>query len=802
MRKYHLLLSLLLLAVWTPRLGAEETEIPGIGLVKPWKKIKDDIKSAGPLAADPQGNVYFADNAAKKIYLLNAQGDSSEFFELGEKCSGLAFDPRGRIIACLPEMKQVVAINVETKKKKILAAKADGKELQQPQDVVVDSAGGVYFSDPPAKTVYYISSDGKVHSVVGNLSSPGALLLSPNAGTLYVQLVKSPLVMEYALNTDLPGTLDEKKGKGKVFCTLKPTKEGEIENGLELTADRKGNLFILTSTRIQVFDPKGKNLGMVPLPELSEAAQKSVSDVVFGGNKKSTLFLTAGSSLYAAETYEPFDPYPLILLGLGILCIFVMIIKLRLNAFLALIIAALIVGFLSPRMLLATTATGGLPLLDLVRVPLEVGKAFGELMGKIGLPIAFATIIGKAMMDSGAADRIVRFFTDLFGQRFAPLALLASGFILSIPVFFDNVFLLLVPLARAMYVRTGKNYLLYVTAIGAGGAVTHSLVPPTPGPIVMSEILNVDLGFTIMMGILIGTPLALVGFSYATFANKQWPVTMRETASTSLAELEERSRLETSQLPSLAVSFLPILLPVLFITSRTVFDPLAKANPDLNAGFTIGDMLVKPAALLEFVGQPAIALLVSALVSMLIVARHKRLTRSQMGKFTALALDDAGMILLITSAGGAFAAMLENVGVGDTLKTLSDKGDISTLVLAWGLAVLFKIAQGSGTVAMITSARITFGILKAKLEEHAPGQAITADLMAQYLGYHPVYLVMAIGCGSKIASWMNDSGFWVVSRMGGLTELETFKSWTMALIVMGLCGLPLVLLLSWLLPLV
>ena len=555
---------------------------------------------------------------------------------------------------------------------------------------------------------------------------------------------------------------------------------------------------------------------------------------------------------------KKFDYYPLILLAVGILFIFFMILVLKVNAFIALIGAALVIGLLSPQVLLSTSDT-----YKFVNAPALVANGFGVTMGKIGLAIAFATIIGKSMMDSGAADKVVRFFTNLFGERYAPFALLASGYILSIPVFFDTVFLLLIPLAKALRIRTGKNYLLYVTAIGAGGAITHGLVPPTPGPIAMSETLKVDLGITIVVGFCVGLPMAMVGFAYANWINAKMPVPLREAGSVSLDELEERSKLEDKQLPSLFVSLLPILLPVLFITSGTIYSAVAQNIPQkafsvkskgivkelderkvptsIREGFsketetplsekakvaledkgkdwkiteddnhyllkadkstiTVYDSYYPPKnAALEFFSNPVIALLISAVVSLLIVVRQKKMTRKETGSFMGLALEDAGMILLITSAGGAFGGMLQAVGIGDSLEQLSSMFGIPLLLLAWGLAALFKIAQGSGTVSMITSAGIMLGILASKCGVDA--NDLTVSGMVDELGYHPVYLIMAIGSGSKIGSWMNDSGFWVVGRMGGLTEGETFKSWTITLIVMGVFGLPLVWILTKVLPL-
>jgi GntP family gluconate:H+ symporter len=534
-----------------------------------------------------------------------------------------------------------------------------------------------------------------------------------------------------------------------------------------------------------------------------------------------------------------FDPYPLFLLVLGIGTIFVLIIVVRLNAFLALIGAALLVGLLSPRVVVQTAEMDayeklarpltdalnardvskvpdkvadlapkalalsrgerppGTPRLALVNAPKLVAYAFGELMGKIGLVIAFASIVGKALMESGAADRIVRSFVRVFGPRFGGLALLSSGFVLSIPVFFDTVFLLLVPLAKALRLRTGKDYLLYVTAIGAGGAITHSLVPPTPGPIGMAEILNVDLGLVIVVGILVGAPLSLVGYAYAWWVNQRSPVPLRQVGSVSLEELERTANRPDQELPSLAASLLPILLPVLFITAATVHTAMIRSYPAADLAVEISGVKASLNGALEFLGNPTLALLVSAIAAMVLVARQKKLDRYRLAAFTAGALEEAAMILLITSAGGAFGFMLRAVGMGESLQALTPTqgGGVTVLLLAWGIAVLFKIAQGSGTVSMITTAGIIMPIVAAGMES-------TGLSMAAYLGYHPVYLVMAIGCGSKVGSWMNDSGFWVVCKMGGLTEEETLKSWTMTLVVMGLAGIVLLLLLTQVLPLV
>lgn len=530
--------------------------------------------------------------------------------------------------------------------------------------------------------------------------------------------------------------------------------------------------------------------------------------------------------------------YPLILLGIGIAWIVLLIVRFRINALIALISAALLIGLLSPRVVLQTSEMDLLEMLSrnvsdrvggrdasaakdqlekdrsrlldsrgdpqedrprvaLLNGPRLVAQSFGDIMGRIGLAIAFASIVGRALMESGAADRIVRFFTRLFGERFGGLALLTSGFVLSVPVFFDTVFLLLVPLAKALRIRTGKDYLLYVTAIGAGGAITHSLVPPTPGPIGMADILKVDLGFVILVGIVVGAPLSLIGYAYATWANRRWPTPLRAANESILTELERRAHQPDHLLPSLGASALPIVLPVLFITAATVYEAVIKVRPTWNWSATLNGVVVSLRDVLQFFGQPMFALFLAAVVSMVLVARQTRMDRHQLAAFTTSALDDASMILLITCAGGSFGFMLRAVGLGESLKALvpSQGSGPFFLVLGWAVATLFKIAQGSGTVSMITTAGIIMPIVSS-------GMTATGQTMPEYLGYHPVYLVMAIGCGSMVGSWMNDSGFWVVCKMGGLTEGETLRSWTATLVVMGVAAVPFLLILSRIWPMV
>lgn len=563
---------------------------------------------------------------------------------------------------------------------------------------------------------------------------------------------------------------------------------------------------------------------------------------------------------------------PLAVLIGGITLVLGAIIIGKVNAFLAMISVAILVSLCAP---------GEVP--DKVA---RVARSFGGLCGDIGLVIAMAAIVGKCMLDSGAADRIVRAFIRLLGERRAPWALMASGFILAIPVFFDTVFYLLVPLARSLYRRTRVQYVKYLMAIVAGGAITHTLVPPTPGPLLMASTLDVDLGMMILVGALVALPAAVVGVFYAALVDWKMPIAMRP-----LGSEPEPEPLRDDQLPPLWLSLAPVLLPVAMISLNTICTTIADMEPvahiqeqqvrswaglkqlllqenqvavhlrqllqssakelaelsDLDQSkekqrlfleamnrmlsertfyveqvwssvqlrpetrrLAMADrtrmrkaelehfhrLLLEDAfvhsgrPLLELhqwrtmrrtiseytalIGNANLALLLSAVIAIVTLVRQRHLTLGALAHGVESALMSAGIIILITASGGAFGQMLKEAQVGHAIETIfggmvggSATGYIY-LTVGFLLAALLKVAQGSSTVAMIVGSGM-----------------ISAIVVPNSLPFHPVYLATAIGSGSLIGSWMNDSGFWVYAKMGGLTETESLKSWTTLLIVLG-----------------
>lgn len=562
---------------------------------------------------------------------------------------------------------------------------------------------------------------------------------------------------------------------------------------------------------------------------------------------------------------------PLAVLAVGLFVVLGGMLVLRFHAFLSLLIAAIVVSLLSP---------GAID----IRVR-RVVEAFGTTAGSIGIVIALAAIIGKCAMDSGAADRVVRTALRLFGEKRAPSALCSAGFLLAIPVFFDTVFYLLVPLAKSLYRQTRKHYVLYVTAISCGGAITHTLVPPTPGPLFMAERFGIDLGLMILVGALIGIPTAVVGLMACHLLSRWTDVPMRGDDSGESAAVS----LPDEQLPPLWLAIAPVVLPVLLISLNTFATAIADGEraarlsaeqirrPDVFFGAvgagklataSTGSLSTKvadhvgrrlktllpeeaadapPEALAEalnqlladrqlftgeqwsalvyppeaeplrrkgldrlttgeverlnrfvlesylpeaiaphqwetprrklarttaVLGDANLALLISALIALATLKKYRGLNLRQLTAASEEALLSAGAIILITSAGGAFGAMLRESGLREAVAAAfgGQSAGLGVMAAAFAIAAMLKAAQGSSTVAIMTTTAMF----------------AAAGVNSGDLGYHLVYLASSIAGGSLVGSWMNDSGFWIYARMSGLTEAETLRTWTILLATLGI----------------
>lgn len=467
---------------------------------------------------------------------------------------------------------------------------------------------------------------------------------------------------------------------------------------------------------------------------------------------------------------------PIILVFIGLAVIIGSILILKLHPVLALLFGAIIVGILtSGDHLIQYAQSKGMSdaeLAALINQPVgkRIATAFGNTAAKIGILIAMAAIIGTCLLRSGAADRIVRAALKLFGEKSAPAAFLSSGFTLAIPVFSDTVFYLLLPLAKAMRLRTGKNYLFYLITIIAGAAMAHSLVPPTPGPLFVAAEMGVDIGVMMIAGLVVGTFTITGGYLYAAWANRKWTIPLRDTSDITISELEELVEKEDHLLPPLWLSLMPILLPVILISGNTITRAVQSEGVWLSS--------------FSFIGDPNIALTLAAIVALATLAWKER-DRKKLKGFVVESLKSGGLIILITSMGGALGGILQQTGIGVRVQELASDYHIAILPLAFLITAVIRAAQGSATVAMITSVGILGGL--ATMGE---------------LAFHPVYLALIIGCGSKPFQWMNDSGFWVVCTMSGMTEGETLKTTSAVLSIMGFIGLFVVMILAKIFPLI
>jgi len=404
----------------------------------------------------------------------------------------------------------------------------------------------------------------------------------------------------------------------------------------------------------------------------------------------------------------------------------------------------------------------------------RVTGAFGKACGSLGILIAMAAIIGKCLLESGGAERIVRSALGLLGEKRAPLAFTGSGFLLGTPVFFDTVFYLMIPLGKALAMRFRENYGLYIMTIVAGATMAHSLVPPTPGPLFVAVQLDVDLGLMILMGLVVGSVACATGYVYAKFVNghDKWRVPLRDSADSPLAKLEEIAKRDGKSLPPLGLSLLPVLLPIVLIAGNTILEEL------------VGDSPAGLASFLSLVGDKNIALILSAAVALGLLAMQKRGDKQALFDSVQSALASGGVVILITTAGASFGTMLQQTNIAARIGGLAEQFEITGLMvlpMAFFVTALIRTAQGSATVSMITSVGIFAG-------------------MAATLPFHPVYLAMAIGCGSKPFPWMNDSGFWVINRMSGMTIRESIRSVSFMMTAMAIDGLVAVMLLAWLFP--
>ncbi|MBM7598943.1 gluconate transporter [Virgibacillus halotolerans] len=364
-----------------------------------------------------------------------------------------------------------------------------------------------------------------------------------------------------------------------------------------------------------------------------------------------------------------------------------------------------------------------------------VGSVLGHLVGILAL----GTILGKMMSASGAGVQISEYFVRIFGVKRLPWAMLFTGFIVGIPVFFEVGIVILLPLVIAIREKTKQNILLIGLPLIAGLSIVHGIVPPHPGAMTAISIYEADLGKVLLYSLIIALPTAIIaGPLFAKWVHKRVvPVGEPKLVN---------SKTEVERLPSVGVSFFIILLPVILIL-LSVFAPFMS----LPSGIV---------NLFLFIGSPVIALLISCFVAFYLLGYRQGMGKKDIKRLTDECILPVGSIILIIGAGGGFKEILIESGVGDSIAMMSEQLSLSPIVLAFLVAGLIRVATGSATVALTTAA------------------GIVSPVIAHMTDVNLELLVIATGAGSLMLSHVNDAGFWLVKEYLGLTVKETFKTWT------------------------
>jgi GntP family gluconate:H+ symporter len=434
-----------------------------------------------------------------------------------------------------------------------------------------------------------------------------------------------------------------------------------------------------------------------------------------------------------------------VFLILTIVLIVLVTTKFKLHPFLTLLLAALLVGFL-----------GGL---DVDAVLAGITEGFGGTLKSIGIVIACGTVIGTYLEKSGGAKTLAASVLGIVGEKQAPLAMSITGFVVSIPVFCDSGFVILSPLNKALSRKTGISLSVLAVALATGLYATHVFVPPTPGPLAAAATLNADIGLVIILGLVVSIPATAIGYFWGKFYGKRFSVFPEKPEAA-------ESNVHT---PGAIRSFSPLLIPVALIAFKSIAD---------YPGAPFGKGLMK--GIFDFAGHPVIALIIGVFLAFFLKERGQEESHFD---WVALGLKNAGIIILITGAGGAFGSVLRATDINDAIGQSLSQWKIGIL-LPFFIAALLKTAQGSSTVAIITTAAIVSPLLDP--------MGLTAPLAK-------ALVVLAIGAGSMTVSHVNDSYFWVVAQFSHMDTATALRCHTAATLLQGVGSVIFILGLSWIL---
>ena len=423
-----------------------------------------------------------------------------------------------------------------------------------------------------------------------------------------------------------------------------------------------------------------------------------------------------------------------------------MVLKLKISAFISLLITAIYVGIIA-----------GMPLQNITK---SIQDGMAGTLGFVATVVGLGAIFGQMLESSGGAESLAHYLLKKFKKERASWAMVFTGFIVAIPVFFDVGFIILVPIVYALSRDSKRSLLYYGIPLLAGLAVTHSFIPPTPGPVAVADIINVQLGWVIFLGAIIGLPTAIIaGPVFGKYISKKIYILPP-------AELDKPSEksYDEKDFPSFRLIATIISVPLLLILANTF------------TGLAIDKQVISQSVftdVVEFLGHPFTALIIATLLATYFLCVKRGMGKQKILDLSTKALGPAGIIILITGAGGVLKQVLIDSGIGEILAESMANSALPPILLAWLLAAVVRVTQGSSTVAMITAAGIIAPIL-IEFNLSDPQRAL---------------VVLAIASGATLLSHVNDSGFWLVGKYFGMNEKQTLQSWTVMESIIAVCGL-------------
>lgn len=421
-----------------------------------------------------------------------------------------------------------------------------------------------------------------------------------------------------------------------------------------------------------------------------------------------------------------------------------MVLRLKISAFIALLVTSIYVGILA-----------GMPIGDIAG---SIQDGMGSTLGFVATVVGLGAIFGQMLESSGGAEALAHGLIKRFGIQRAPWAMAITGFIVAIPVFFDVGFIILVPIVYALSRDTKRSVLYYGIPLLAGLAVTHSFIPPTPGPVAVADILGAPLGWVILLGTILGLPITiLAGPVFGKYISSKINVAPPDWLKDDETEVH-------GKLPSFGLILLLIGIPLILILMNTVSEVLVSKQIIEKSIYT---------DIADFLGHPFTALIIATLLAIYTLCIRRGMPKQKILDLSTKALGPAGIIILITGAGGVLKQILVDSGIGKIMAESIAGSPLSPILLAWILSAIIRVTQGSATVAMITAAGIIAPILN-EIGLSDPQRAL---------------VVISIASGATLLSHVNDSGFWLVGKYFGLNEKQTLKSWTVMESIIAISGL-------------